>query len=157
MCIILDNSIGGEVFGNNKSDASEAVWRWINGIEGEGKRLRVVIGGRLTRELYRNGQIRDWLIRGVRRANVIVYDNNAVDLMEKEVSSWSLKSDDPHVIALALVSGARLLYSNDLALQKDFRNAKLVSRPKGKIYTTVKFFEYDKVKKKLLEDCRCKS
>ena len=145
------------MFGNNGSDASEAVWRWINGIEGEGKRLRVVIGGRLTRELYRNGQIRDWLIRGVRRANVIVYDNKAVDLMEKEVSSWNLKSDDPHVIALALVSGARLLYSNDLALQKDFRNAKLVSRPKGKIYTAVKFFEYDKVKKKLLEDCRCKS
>ena len=77
--------------------------------------------------------------------------------MEKEVSSWNLKSDDPHIIALALVNGARLLYSNDLALQKDFRNAKLVSKPKGKIYTTVKFSEYDKVKKNLLENCICKS
>ena len=157
MCIILDNSIGGEVLGSNKLEAGEAVWRWINGIEDEGKRLRVVIGGKLTRKLYRNSQIRDWLIRGVRRANVVVYDNKTVDLMEKEVRSWDLKSDDPHIIALALVSGARLLYSNDLALQKDFRNAKFVGKPKGKIYTTVKFFRYGKVKKKLLEDCRCKS
>ena len=153
MCIILDNSIGGEVFGSNKSEASEAVWRWINGIEDKGRRLRVVIGGKLTRELYRNGQIRDWLIRGVRRA----YDNETVDLMEKEVRNWDLESDDPHIIALALVSGARLLYSNDLALQKDFGNVKLVGKPKGKIYTTVKFFGYDKVEKSLLEDCRCKS
>lgn len=157
MCIILDNNIGGEVFGDNRSEASEAVWRWINGIEGEDKRLRVVIGGKLTRELYKTNQTRKWLIRGVRRANVMVYDNKTVDLKEKEVQDWDLRSDDPHIIALALVSGARLLYSNDLPLQKDFRNTKFIGKPKGKIYTTVKFNTYDKVKERLLEGCKCKS
>ena len=156
MCIILDNNIGGEVFGRNKSAAGEAVWRWINGIEGEGKRLRVVVGGKLTRELNKNRQIKDWLVRSVRRANVMVYDNRTVDLKEGEVQDWDLNSDDPHIIALALVSGARLLYSNDLPLQKDFKNTKIVGKPKGKIYTTVEFPDYDRVKRNLLESCKCR-
>ena len=46
------------------------------------------------------------------------------------------QSNDPHIIALAQVSGARLLYSNDKALQQDFKNQDLINNPKGKIYTT---------------------
>ena len=44
-------------------------------------------------------------------------------------------SNDEHVIALALVSGARLLYSNDRDLGDDFRNKNLMNPP-GKVYTT---------------------
>ena len=155
MCIILDNSVSGEVFGDGKSEASEAVWRWINGIEGKGKRLRVVVGGKLTQELNKNRQVRDWLIRNARRANLMIFDKELVDLKEKEVEDWDLKSNDPHIIALALVSGARLLYSNDLSLQKDFSNARFVGNPKGKVYTTAKYSKYDQVKKNLLEECKC--
>lgn len=154
MCIILDNNISGEVFGGDKSEASEAVWRWINGKEANGKRLRVVVGGELTRELNKNSQVRGWLIRNAQRANLMVFGKE-VDLKEKEVKNWNLRSDDPHIIALALVSGARLLYSNDLLLQKDFSDARLVGNPKGKVYTTVRYSKYDKVKKNLLEECRC--
>ena len=46
------------------------------------------------------------------------------------------KSNDLHVLALALVSGARLLYTNDTALIDDFGNRDIVARPRGKIYTT---------------------
>ena len=45
-------------------------------------------------------------------------------------------SDDEHVLALALVSGARLLYTNDAALISDFKNRTIVATPRGKIYTT---------------------
>ena len=45
-------------------------------------------------------------------------------------------SNDAHVIALALVSGARLLYSNDKDLGNDFGNKKLIKNPQGKVYTT---------------------
>ena len=45
-------------------------------------------------------------------------------------------SNDEHVIALALVSGARLLYTNDQALIDDFGNREIVAGPRGKVYTT---------------------
>ena len=48
------------------------------------------------------------------------------------------KSDDEHVLALALVSGARLLYTNDPALIDDFGNREIVASPRGKIYTTAR-------------------
>ena len=155
MCIILDNNISGEVFGGKRSEASEAVWRWINGIEGEDKWLRVVIGGKLTSELKKNSRVREWLIRGMRRGNIINYGSKVVDLKESEVRNWDLRSDDPHIIALALESDARLLYTNDLLLQKDFTNVKFINKPQGKVYTTVMYSKYDKVKEKLLKECRC--
>ena len=43
-------------------------------------------------------------------------------------------SDDPHIIALALVSGARLLCSLDQALHTDFTNPKLINSPRGNVY-----------------------
>ena len=46
------------------------------------------------------------------------------------------QSNDLHVLALAQVSGARLLYSNDLTLHQDFGNGDLINGPRGKIYST---------------------
>jgi len=45
-------------------------------------------------------------------------------------------SNDHHIISLAQVSGARLLYSNDKRLQHDFKNRVLINNPHGKVYTT---------------------
>ncbi len=47
----------------------------------------------------------------------------------------AVRSDDPHVLALARFSGARLLYTGDQALMKDFKNKRLIDGPRGKIYT----------------------
>lgn len=43
-------------------------------------------------------------------------------------------SDDPHIIALALESGARLLCSLDQALHTDFTNPQLINSPRGHVY-----------------------
>ena len=48
------------------------------------------------------------------------------------------RSDDEHIIALAQISGARLLYSNDRALRHDFTNKRLIDSPRGKLYSTPK-------------------
>jgi hypothetical protein len=59
------------------------------------------------------------------------------------------KSDDPHIIALAQVSGSRLLCSHDEGLGGDFTNAKLI-KPRGKIYKNAShahLLEYRKSKK----------
>ena len=61
-------------------------------------------------------------------------DDHATGLRKEGVC----KSNDVHVLALALVSGARLLYTNDTALIDDFGNREIVARPRGKIYTTAR-------------------
>ena len=62
---------------------------------------------------------------------------NEVDKKTEQIEIESTaKSDDPHVIALAFVSGARLLYSNDRNLMDDFRNQKFIDDPPGKVYST---------------------
>ena len=49
----------------------------------------------------------------------------------------SLRSDDPHVRALARKTGVRLLYTNDLDLIADFKNKKLIDHPRGRVYSSV--------------------
>ena len=46
-----------------------------------------------------------------------------------------LQSDDSHVIALARASGARLLYTGDTALIADFKDKRLIDKPRGRIYS----------------------
>lgn len=46
-----------------------------------------------------------------------------------------LRSNDPHILALARASGARLLYTADKDLIADFKNPRIVSRPRGKVYS----------------------
>ena len=50
------------------------------------------------------------------------------------VSTGLCVSDDPHIIALARVSGARTLCSNDNNLHTDFKNQRLLSHPRGGVY-----------------------
>ena len=46
-----------------------------------------------------------------------------------------MKSNDPHILALARASGARLVYTGDGKLIADFKNKRLIDGPRGKIYT----------------------
>ena len=62
------------------------------------------------------------------------------------------ESDDPHIIALAQISGARLLYTNDLALQRDFRKRDLIADPRGKVYSTHRRDDYTEAHRKLLSN-----
>ena len=61
-------------------------------------------------------------------------------------------SNDEHVLALALVSGARLLYTNDEALIADFKNREIVANPRGKVYTTAVNDDVTPVHRRLLAD-----
>lgn len=61
-------------------------------------------------------------------------------VVDKETESIrageNCRSNDFHVIALARVSGARLLFTNDRTLEQDFKDRSLVPDPRGKIYKT---------------------
>ena len=130
MCAILDNDVGGIVFGSNPTQAATKFREWI-----EGKNISLVVGGRLKTELSRNRKIKEWLSAGEQSGFVkLINDDEVKDKTTFLEENALCQSDDEHVIALAQVSGARLLYTNDEELKKDFRKKGLIDVPRGKIY-----------------------
>ncbi len=133
MCGIIDANVAHEVFGHSPSEAGAA---FLDRLQSGGGRL--VSGGRQLRELEQSNKgYREWARVAISSGVLFILNEQAVKQKERRLSeSESLVSDDPHVLALAQLSGARLLYSNDKALQQDFKNKNLIDQPRGKIYTT---------------------
>ena len=46
----------------------------------------------------------------------------------------NIRSNDRHILALALASGARLLYTADKPLARDFANPNVIGNPAGEVY-----------------------
>ncbi|WP_419166796.1 hypothetical protein [Candidatus Palauibacter sp.] len=107
MCAIIDLNVVGDVFKRNRSRAEEQFFDWL-----ERPGARLVIGGKLWKEeLRRNGNFAAWAQEGLRAGRVKEFPEDAVNEESDVVSAEGLcKSDDPHIIGLARVSRARLLY-----------------------------------------------
>lgn len=129
MCLIVDANVANQICQADVSEDSQPVVKWI-----EEKGGRIVYGGKLTAELSVSGEVRRWLSRLVqagRAFRVLDDDVNAeIELLE---TSGECTSNDAHILALARLSGARVLYSNDQALHADFTNPNLIS-PRGRVY-----------------------
>ena len=135
MCAILDANVVGQVFGTDRPAAGQAFFRWIDSGPG-----RLVVGGRLRRELDRGSHhFRQWRLQAVLAGRVTLLNDDAVDGRARALEQQNAcRSDDPHVVAAAQLGGARLLYTNDGALQADFDDKALIDRPRGKVYSTRK-------------------
>jgi hypothetical protein len=84
--------------------------------------LRIASGGRNWGELIRLQEGKRWLVERLRSGHAVRYDDAVVDAEESKVAAArTCRSDDPHVIALAKISGAKLLFSQDQALHDDFK------------------------------------
>ena len=84
-------------------------------------------------------------------------NDDRVSTVTAEVATTGLcRSNDQHVIALAQVSGARLLYANDGDLQRDFKKKALIGSPRGKVYSTKKHPELRPHHKQLLRRNTCR-
>lgn len=130
MCAILDNNAVHEVFGDTRTDAGDLFRRWI-----EAGRERFVVGGKQRRELSKNMNFREWLEEAERSKIARIVSDPEVDaLTEKLKVDKVCQSNDQHAIALAQISGARLLYSHDGKLKRDFKNRNLIADPRGKVY-----------------------
>lgn len=131
MCVIVDASVASLVFTVPHEADFVPLWRWL---EEDGK---LVYGGRLADELDRLSSARRLLAELKRGGHARECSKHDVDKEEKAVSrSGNCRSNDPHVIALARVSGARVLCADDRKLEYDFKNSQLLPSPKGKIYWT---------------------
>ena len=147
MCAIVDANVVAEVFGRGRPSAGEKFFHWL--IDGKGT---LVVGGQLRRELNdASNNFKRWareaLLSGIARdVNDVKVDKRTKQL----VADGNCKSNDSHVIALAQLGGARLLYSNDGDLQQDFKNKKLVDKPRGKVYSTLEDKDFTPTHQRLL-------
>lgn len=95
----------------------------------------IVYGGKLADELFGSEKARRRLKAWVRAGRAFEQDPKAVEVESGTVGALGLcRSNDEHVIALARLSGARVLCAGDAKLMDDFSDLRLVPRPKGKIY-----------------------
>jgi len=110
---------------------------------------KLVVGGLLARELigdddnkkhtgkvYKGVDAARRFIKVLGQAGRVRFIPKTVVDQETENVRDKCQSDDPHVIALARVSGARILCSHDTTLHKDFTDPKLIKKPRGHIYQT---------------------
>ncbi len=133
MCAIVDANVAHEVFGVNQTPAGKRLYDWIN--EGQG---RLVIGGRLTEELNRaSAKFPQWAKRALLFGRIRSVNDDEIRAKTKSiVAGGKCVSNDMHIVSLAQVSGARLLFSNDGDLHTDFRNKTLINNPRGQIFST---------------------
>jgi predicted nucleic acid-binding protein len=129
MYIIIDVNVFMEIFGHAQtcpSLLSEVYDR---------NRINVIYGGYLTEEYWRSESIRKIVITLDRAGKAKKINDRAVRNETIVVTEMDIcVSDDQHVIALARVGESRLLCTNDTDLMKDFKNKKLINKPRGKIY-----------------------
>jgi hypothetical protein len=127
LCVIIDASVAGLAFSVPPHADFAPVWHWIKNRGG-----KLVIAGRLSNEL--SGARR--LISQLWKAGLALGPpKEEVDKEEQVVRKSAMcRSNDSHIIALARVSGARVLCTNDGDLEADFKNRELVPNPRGGIY-----------------------
>ena len=135
MCAILDANSVHDVFGLSRRSAAGKDFH-AHLLKGG---MELVVGGKLLQELSRtSGVFREWLKeadRGGHRGRIRNVASEEVSARQATLErTVNLRSDDPHVIALAQVSGARLLYTKDRSLRQDFRNGEILNSPRGMLY-----------------------
>lgn len=151
MCAIVDAQVSHEVFGDNRSLAGAEFLDWIK------ESGRLVVGGKLFDELMKSGDgFREWAKQAQFAGKLIKLNNTEVNKMTERIETEeAIKSNDPHVLAVARISGARLLFSNERDLHEDFKNTKLINNPKGKIYSTLRNRKFTPAHRKLLSKNAC--
>ena len=146
MCAILDNDRIHQVFGANRPAAGRAFFDWIDSGRGH-----LVVGGELRRELDDNCAFREWRRQAVLAGRITLLKDEAVDYRSRQLKQEkACRSNDTHVVAVAQLSGARLLYTNDGRLQGDFRDKNLIDLPRGRVYSTRCHDDFTQVHQKLL-------
>lgn len=130
MCLIVDANLLSLVFCEKPQDDFRPLIDWLALPNKDGM---LVVGGRLATELDKVF-IAKRFVRSLLQAGRARQIPDTATNEEEKIIADSCKSDDPHVIALARISGARVLCSHDKTLHEDFTNPKLISDPKGCIY-----------------------
>ena len=132
MCIIVDANRLGAFLADPATEDAAPIRNWL---DRRGGRIVYSTGGAFAKDVGRPTRAK--LLTYVRagKATLIPPEQFADD--ERALSgNTDLRSNDPHVLALARWTRVRLLYTGDANLIADFKNKKLIDRPRGKVYST---------------------
>jgi hypothetical protein len=127
MCIILDaNCLG--LF-TNADQSMLPVKRYFENSGG------LAIGGsKLKDEYKKNNKIIKFLTELARKGQILRLSDRDVNSKENEIlETGACQSDDPHILAIASLSNARVLVSHDKPLHSDFASTVFFT-PRGKVY-----------------------
>ena len=113
MCIVVDTNVIPSVFNPQSADHQEfqPVFAWI--AHGRGK---MVYGGtKYIEELNKFTKYNSLLAELRRIRKIVLVDKASVDSIQEEVSQKIKHKDfnDQHIIAIVIVSGCKLVCSND--------------------------------------------
>ncbi len=128
MCLILDANRAGKFFAPSPGPDDACVWAWL---ERGGK---LVFGGHLADEIQKVVRAQKMLVELKRSGKAHRAQDEAVRAAEAGLVGVALLSNDKHVVALALATRTRRLFSDDQALTQDFTNPAILSKPRGKVY-----------------------
>ena len=131
MCAIIDASVLATYCANPKAAGFGEVDRWLTSRNG-----RIVYGGtKYGKELERVDAARQLFAGYARAGKAKLLDNDRIDADAAWIAAnQRIKSDDEHILALARVSGARVLCTSDGDLVSDFTDTALVPTPKGRVF-----------------------
>lgn len=140
MCIIVDANAIQDL--SKQTEDGKPVLNWL--LKGRGG---LVVGGELTRELDRGG-MRDTLVSLSQAGRLKSVDETKISSVVIKIKKLCC-SNDVHIVAIALVSGCRLIFTKDHDLHKDMKNCDIIS-PAASIYQHAAHAH-------LLKDCHCPS
>jgi hypothetical protein len=127
VCLIVDANVAPSYLAQ-----PSAVIAWLLGERGNPK---LVAAGKLLEELALNADVRRRLVTLERAGRLRPADAEKLDIQARRLhAAGRCTSNDHHILALAIVSGARTLAPNDNALAADFKNKRIVDQPRGRVY-----------------------
>ena len=127
VCLIVDANVGPTYLAQ-----PSAVIAWLLGERGNPK---LVAAGKLLEELALNASVRRRLVTLEQAGRLRSADGEKLRMEERRLrADGRCTSNDHHVLALAIVSGARTIATNDNALATDFKNKRIIDQPRGSIY-----------------------
>jgi predicted nucleic acid-binding protein len=140
MCIIVDANAARDL--SAPTDDGKPVLDWL--LKGKGA---LIVGGRLKTELSRSG-LRSTLVVWDQAGRLRKFDDTKVLEVSTHIDARRICcSNDCHVIALAIVSRCRLIFTKDKNLHKDIKNKEILN-PTASVYKSKKH-------KHLLRECHC--
>jgi len=128
MCLIVDTSVVNELVAN-KTQRSKVFLEFQSK-----RRIRIATCSDLQKEHKGNAAVIAFF-RRIKQNNLLdEIGDSRIRVEQRAVREIGCKSNDPHVLALARVSGARVIATDDSDLRRDVGNAKLL-KPKGKVFS----------------------
>lgn len=112
MCIILDTNCYGDFL--NKHEDMQPVHNWLNQQGG-----KIVYSETNKFQQEAKGTFEVYLVQLERAGRLKKIEPTDVEM--KQQALLDLKSDDPHIIALALAANVKVLVSKDKFLHEDFK------------------------------------